>query len=151
MAGRGNPGRRRHRKSLAFVRAGGQRGQPARRRDGGLGGPVNGADHLVTVDTNGFICEYHAGRPLAGHCADTPFNSLSTVSLDQAGTEAAVTGGSGATVWSVPGFKEIFPTNNTVWGVGNVSSAALSRNGRELATTSVEGITQVTDLYGPTP
>ena len=111
-------------------------------------GPVNGADHLVTVDTNGFICEYHAGRPLAGHCADTPFNSLSTVSLDQAGTEAAVTGGSGATVWSVPGFKEIFPTNNTVWGVGNVSSAALSRNGRELATTSVEGITQVTDLYG---
>ncbi|MGA3218988.1 MAG: NACHT and WD repeat domain-containing protein, partial [Acidimicrobiales bacterium] len=111
-------------------------------------GPVNGGDHLVTVDTNGFICAYHVGRPLGGHCAPTPFNSLSTVSLDQAGTEAAVTGGSGATVWSVPGFKQIFPTNSTVWGVGNVSSAALSQNGRELATTSVEGITQVTNLYG---
>ncbi len=111
-------------------------------------GPVNGADHLVTVDTNGYICEYHVGEPLAGRCVQTGFNSLSTVSLDQAGTEAAITGGSGATVWSVPGFKQTFPTNNTVWGAGNVSSSALSRNGRELATTSVEGITQVTNLYG---
>jgi WD40 repeat protein len=111
-------------------------------------GPDNGEDHLVSVDSNGYICEYHVGQPRAGRCVQSGFNSLSSVSLDQAGTEAAVTGGSGATVWSVPGFKRIFPTNNTVWGVGNVSSAALSRNGRELATTSVEGITQVTDLYG---
>ncbi len=111
-------------------------------------GPVHGHDHLVAVDSNGYICEYQVARPLAGRCVDTPFDSLGSVSLDGAGTEAAVTGGSGATVWSVPGFKQIFPANNTVWGVGNVSSAALSRNGRELATTSVEGITQVTDLYG---
>jgi WD40 repeat protein len=111
-------------------------------------GPANGDDHLVTVDTNGYMCEYRPGEPLAGRCVQTGFNSLSSVSLDQAGTEAAITGGSGATVWSVPGFKQIFPTNNTVWGAGNVSSAALSRNGRELVTTSVEGITQVTNLYG---
>ncbi len=111
-------------------------------------GPANGPDHLVTVDSDGYLCEYHAGQPLAGRCANTPFDSLSSVSLDGAGTEAAVTGGSGATVWSVPGFKQIFPDNNTVWGVGNVTNAALSRDGRELATTSVEGITQVTDLYG---
>jgi WD40 repeat protein len=111
-------------------------------------GPVHGTDHLVTVDTNGYICEYHADQPFGGRCAQTGFSNLSSVSLDQTGTEAALTGGSGATVWSVPGFRQIFPTNGTVWGSGNVSDGVLSQNGRELATTSVEGITQVTDLYG---
>jgi WD40 repeat protein/energy-coupling factor transporter ATP-binding protein EcfA2 len=114
-------------------------------------GPVDGPDHLVTVDSNGYLCEYRQAGPAPGHCTQTGFASLDALSLDKAGTRAAIAGGTGATVWSVPNFKKIFPPTNNVWGVGNVQSVALSNDGRELVTTSVEGITLVTGLYGDYP
>ena len=114
-------------------------------------GPAGGDGYLVTADSNGYLCLYYANGGAAARCAPTPFNGLASVTLDQAGTEADISGGSGATVWSVPGLKEVFPTDGSVWGVGNVQSSALSADGRALATASTQGVTQVTGLYGNHP
>lgn len=116
----------------------------------GYGVAWAGPGSVITADGNGYLCEYSLAVSAARHCRSSGFNSLSTFSIDKAGTVAAVTGeynGSElAALYSVPAFHLLHLAGRYIWGLGNTNDAVLSESGEELATTSVQGITMVYDI-----
>jgi WD40 repeat protein len=101
--------------------------------------------YLVTADSNGYLCAYKGTAP---RCARVNYG-LDSVSLDRAGTMAAVSGdygggSSSSQVYSVPALRPVM--GRGLLGIGSITDAALSPSGGELVTTSEEGLATLIGL-----